>query len=417
MADIFVSYSRTDRDKVAPIVALLQLQGWSVWWDPELRAGEQWTEVIEREIKAARCVLVVWSAVSVTRRWVQVEAHFGLERDNLVPVIIEEVEQPFGFGLVQAANLAGWSGDAAARVAQRVVEDVRARLGTALQKEPAPTQPPHQGDAAEAALTPASSQAAHDWALIAASSEPRDFRDFIAEHPQGLLARRARNRLAELAEAAWAGVKNAQDAAEVQGFLRLHADSAHAEAARAVLASLEAEGARLRAGQERVDSVITKAATAVLGALETAKQQAQERRRAEEERLARERAAVAAGVSSSAVAAFSKPLTAVLPGIAERIAAAQDGHPGAVHQTGLSGVPLGSSGSPPTDRPSQPPLGQTSTVAEPSVQPTEPPTSATRSIRSRVVPPPELSNLPPNVAASLARLAGRTKDNGGSGNN
>ena len=39
MADIFVSYSRADRDTVAGIVAALEAERWSVWWDTRLRAG------------------------------------------------------------------------------------------------------------------------------------------------------------------------------------------------------------------------------------------------------------------------------------------------------------------------------------------------------------------------------------------
>lgn len=52
MTDLFVSYSRADRDRVAPIVAALQAEGLSVWWDTRLRAGDHWDEVIEREIKS-----------------------------------------------------------------------------------------------------------------------------------------------------------------------------------------------------------------------------------------------------------------------------------------------------------------------------------------------------------------------------
>ena len=36
MADVFVSYSRIDKARVAPLVAAIEAQGWSVWWDPDL---------------------------------------------------------------------------------------------------------------------------------------------------------------------------------------------------------------------------------------------------------------------------------------------------------------------------------------------------------------------------------------------
>ena len=128
MADLFVSYSRADRDRVAPLVAALQAEGWGVWWDTRLWAGEQWDDVIEREIKSARCVLVVWSVVSVTSRWVRDEARYGLSQGILVPVRIDAVEQPLGFGAIQMADLIGWKGEDAAQL-RHVIESVRAKLG------------------------------------------------------------------------------------------------------------------------------------------------------------------------------------------------------------------------------------------------------------------------------------------------
>ena len=47
MADVFVSYARTDKSRVAPIVAAIESQGWSVWWDPEIAAGQQFDDQIE----------------------------------------------------------------------------------------------------------------------------------------------------------------------------------------------------------------------------------------------------------------------------------------------------------------------------------------------------------------------------------
>jgi hypothetical protein len=41
MADIFLSYKRTDLDRVAPIAALLEGRGWTVWSDTRIDAGER----------------------------------------------------------------------------------------------------------------------------------------------------------------------------------------------------------------------------------------------------------------------------------------------------------------------------------------------------------------------------------------
>jgi hypothetical protein len=42
MAEIFLSYAKSDADRVRPLVGALEALGWSVWWDTRLGAGEQW---------------------------------------------------------------------------------------------------------------------------------------------------------------------------------------------------------------------------------------------------------------------------------------------------------------------------------------------------------------------------------------
>ncbi len=128
MADIFLSYSRSDTGAAAKIVELLEAEGWSVWWDTRLRGGDSWDKVIEREIEAARCVAVIWSPISVTRQWVRVEAHFGLENGKLVPVIIERARPPLAFTLTQTTDLSGWDGEPASPQARDFVEAVRVML-------------------------------------------------------------------------------------------------------------------------------------------------------------------------------------------------------------------------------------------------------------------------------------------------
>jgi formylglycine-generating enzyme required for sulfatase activity len=250
MADIFVSYSRADRGTVAGIVAALEAEGWSVWWDTRLRAGEQWDEVIEREINAARCVLVVWSPLSVTRYWVKVEANFGLSRGVLVPVAIEGAVPPLAYSLIQAADLSGWNGDAGAPAFRRTVEDIREKL----RRAPGPPPEDHAralGAGTEApAPAPAQNHAAErDWKHIEHSGDPRDFRAFIDEHGSGFLVRKARLRLQDLADDGFAAA--GRDRTALERFLKLHFDSAQAEAARALLAELAAEETRLREAEER----------------------------------------------------------------------------------------------------------------------------------------------------------------------
>ncbi|MCZ6618430.1 MAG: toll/interleukin-1 receptor domain-containing protein, partial [Gammaproteobacteria bacterium] len=74
MADVFLSYASADRDRVVPLVRLLEEQGWSVWWDRDLIPGSAYEQAIDDAVGAARCVVVAWSHNSVGSEWVQAEA-------------------------------------------------------------------------------------------------------------------------------------------------------------------------------------------------------------------------------------------------------------------------------------------------------------------------------------------------------
>ena len=58
MSDIFVSYAREDRERVEPLVELLETNGLSVWWDHEIIPGSTFENVIDDAILNTR--LVVW---------------------------------------------------------------------------------------------------------------------------------------------------------------------------------------------------------------------------------------------------------------------------------------------------------------------------------------------------------------------
>ena len=53
-----MSYKSEDWPRVAPMVAALEADGVSVWWDAHIGGGSKWRESIESELNAARCVLV-----------------------------------------------------------------------------------------------------------------------------------------------------------------------------------------------------------------------------------------------------------------------------------------------------------------------------------------------------------------------
>ncbi|MGH8125292.1 MAG: TIR domain-containing protein [Rhodanobacteraceae bacterium] len=111
MADVFISYARADKARVAPLVAAIEARGWSVWWDPEISPGQEFDDQIEAEIDAAKAVLVVWTPVSVASRWVRGEAREAAERGILVPVRFEQARLPMDVRAIHTTDLDGWRED------------------------------------------------------------------------------------------------------------------------------------------------------------------------------------------------------------------------------------------------------------------------------------------------------------------
>jgi eukaryotic-like serine/threonine-protein kinase len=111
MNDIFISYDSADRAIAQKFADALESLGWSVWWDREIPLGKAFDQVIEEELNAARCVIVLWSNESARSRWVKTEAAAAADRDCLVPVLIEDIAIPFEFKRIQTAMLINWRGD------------------------------------------------------------------------------------------------------------------------------------------------------------------------------------------------------------------------------------------------------------------------------------------------------------------
>lgn len=127
MSDVFISYKAEDRRRVQPLVDALHSDGYSVWWDQHISAGDEWRPTIERQLDAARCVIVAWSKRSVgpEGQFVRDEASRALQRRVYVPVAIDNVRIPLGFGESQATSLRGWRGDPSDARYQAVLAAVR----------------------------------------------------------------------------------------------------------------------------------------------------------------------------------------------------------------------------------------------------------------------------------------------------
>lgn len=137
--DIFISYCREERPVARRFAECFAAEGFSVWWDAQLHSGETFDEVIERELRAAKAVVVLWSPRSVASRWVRAEATLA-DRDNkLVPIIIEPCNRPIIFELTHAAELAEWTGDTSEANYQTLIRDLRRMVGKTTDAQAAAT--------------------------------------------------------------------------------------------------------------------------------------------------------------------------------------------------------------------------------------------------------------------------------------
>ena len=105
MADIFISYSKSDPEPTRQIASYLEVKGYTVWWDTSLTAGEDFREKITQELQSSKAVIVIWTPNSVQSAWVISEADFARKNNKLIPVRTKDVEDlhiPMPFNVLHA---------------------------------------------------------------------------------------------------------------------------------------------------------------------------------------------------------------------------------------------------------------------------------------------------------------------------
>ena len=130
MTDVFVSYARSDKSRVAPLVAALEAHGWSVWWDPAIAPGEEFDRTIAAELARAASVLVIWTPNSVESRWVRGEARDAADRGILVPLRIGNPVLPIDFRALHTIDLAEGGDPDGGPAFQEVVRALGALIGS-----------------------------------------------------------------------------------------------------------------------------------------------------------------------------------------------------------------------------------------------------------------------------------------------
>jgi adenylate cyclase len=129
MSDIFISYARSTAAQAQAVAEALRGLGYGVWRDDELPAHRDYSEVIEERLRAAKAVVVVWSAEAVKSQWVRAEADLAREAGTLVQLSLDGAALPMPFNRIQCADMTGWGGDLAAPGWKKVVASVADLVG------------------------------------------------------------------------------------------------------------------------------------------------------------------------------------------------------------------------------------------------------------------------------------------------
>ena len=173
MVDVFISYSRDNKARVADIAAAVTAAGYDVWWDAELPPHRSYGDVITEKIGNAKAAIVVWSHASAQSEWVRAEADVARNQKKLVQTAIDDVMPPLPFNQIQFADLRDWNGDPGHSAWRKVLMSLEELCGReavpASPIEPVPTPgisppPPSAGD--WQAVPPSPKSSFLPWALL-----------------------------------------------------------------------------------------------------------------------------------------------------------------------------------------------------------------------------------------------------------
>jgi formylglycine-generating enzyme required for sulfatase activity len=256
MAEIFISYKSERRKAAEHLAAVLAHYGYSVWFDYQLIKGSDFGLQIDRRIREAKALVVLWCSKSVASRWVIEEVDLAHNLGILIPVKIEECELPVGFRRQDYIDMSPWDGAPRSHqldpllkaLAQRIgrpphldlnalwgYEDTWRRFGApslksfALGKPLAPVEGDRGMPQAETASNP----------VVA----PVPVAPWISPAPAAVEYRHA---LMALAAQEWPAVRDSADPRRLERFERGFPGTFYADEARALREKIEAEARRQR---------------------------------------------------------------------------------------------------------------------------------------------------------------------------
>jgi formylglycine-generating enzyme required for sulfatase activity len=244
MADIFISYKSERRKAAEHLAKILERYGYSVWFDYHLVKGDDFADEIDRRIREAKAVVILWCTLAVQSPWVKREAALATRLGRAVPCKIEPCDLRVDFDGDDIIDLTSWNGAPRDHDLDKLLAGVAHRVGRApqlqfdamrqfeedwrrygapslkrfaleapleAQEAPQPVPVPAPGHA----LTPA--ERTWDRFGIGGSEDAEEIEAYIKQY--------------EVSEPLWA-VKAKKRLAAVQALLRERADAAKLEAMR-----------------------------------------------------------------------------------------------------------------------------------------------------------------------------------------
>jgi len=100
MPDVFISFTRAERDLTDNLARRLARAGFSVWWDADLFPGVLARRQIDTQIRNCSAAVTIWSTRSVESNWICSDAGDAMSMGKLVSVlhadmVPERLPKPF----------------------------------------------------------------------------------------------------------------------------------------------------------------------------------------------------------------------------------------------------------------------------------------------------------------------------------
>jgi len=132
--ELFISYKSERRRAAEHLAETLRRHGYSVWFDYQLVKGRDFARQIDRRIRAAKSLIVLWCTRSVASEWVNEEVDLAKHLGILVPTKIEDCDLPVGNRLKDYINLTHWDGSPRSHQLDALLDAIVQKVG----REPQP---------------------------------------------------------------------------------------------------------------------------------------------------------------------------------------------------------------------------------------------------------------------------------------